>query len=162
MNNGGAFQSAVEISSLFLEDRVATYAIDCSSTKLPFRTAKGQVTLNPSIPLVIWIDGTSASASEVLAGSLRDNCRAVLMGNKSLGKGLIQAVYKLKNGAGLVLTVARYVTQSGSDIQGVGIQPDISGARIVPPPIPGFSTDTSKIDFGDIKHHLDPSACSVP
>ena len=84
------------------------------------------------------------------------------MGSKSFGKGLIQAVYGLKNGAGLVLTVARYVTPGGTDIQGVGITPDISGAKIVPIPLPGLQSDTSKVDFSEIRGRLSPSMCQVP
>jgi carboxyl-terminal processing protease len=103
-NTGGAFQSAVEISGFFFEDRVATYVIDSNDVELPFRTPRGKITVDPQSPLVVWLDGLSASASEVLAGSLHDNCRAVTMGDKSFGKGLIQAVYGLKNGAGLVLS----------------------------------------------------------
>jgi C-terminal processing protease CtpA/Prc len=106
------------------------------------------------------MDGPSASASEVLAGALHDNCRAVLMGDKSFGKGRIQAVYGLDNGAGLVLTVARYVTSGGTDNQGVGLIPDIQGH--VPLLLPGMSTDTSGVDFNDIKSRLDPSMCRLP
>ena len=160
-NTGGAFQSAVEISSLFTEDRVATYVVDNTGVKLPFRTAKGRLAIDRTDPIVIWIDGRSASASEVLAASLHDNCRAVLVGEKSFGKGLIQAVYGLKNGAGLVLTVARYVTPSGTDIQGVGITPDL-GSQYLPFGLPGLGTDTSKIDFADIKNRLSESSCRIP
>jgi carboxyl-terminal processing protease len=160
MNTGGAFQSAVEISSLFMEDRIATYVVDGANARLPFKTPKGRMAIHANIPMAVWIDGTSASASEVLAGSLHDNCRAILMGDQSFGKGLIQAVYGLKNGAGLVLTVARYVTPNGSDIQGVGIQPDIRGHVGIP--IPGLSTDTSKVDFDYIKSRLDPAVCHIP
>lgn len=162
MNTGGAFQSAVEISSLFIENRVATYVVDSGNVELPFRTTPGRLAIDPTVPMVVWIDGMSASASEVLAGSLHDNCRAVLMGNKSFGKGLIQAVYGLKNGAGLVLTVARYVTPSGNDIQGIGINPDISGKSIVPFPLPVMGTDTSRIDFNDVRSRLGPSMCQLP
>lgn len=159
-NTGGAFQSAVEISGLFLEDRIATTVIDSSNTELPFRTPKGKLAIDASDPVAVWIDGSSASASEVLAGALHDNCRAVLMGDKSFGKGLIQAVYGLDNGAGLILTVATYVTPSGTNIQGVGISPDIQGH--VSMLLPGMSTDTSGVDFTDIKNRLDPSMCRLP
>ena len=160
MNTGGAFQSAVEISSLFMQDKVATYVVDSTGANIPFKTNKGELAIDKTDPLVIWVDGTSASASEVLAGALHDNCRAAVVGSKSFGKGLIQAVYGLKNGAGLVLTVARYVTPGGSEIQGVGITPDIKGG--VPLMIPGFSTDTSGVDFKEIAKRLDPSMCTVP
>lgn len=164
MNGGGAFQSAVEVSSFFVEDRVATYVVDGTTTLLPFKTAKNQVLVGPNDPVVLWVDGGSASAAEVLAASLHDNCRAVIMGDKSFGKGLIQAVYGLKNGAGLVLTVARYVTPNQGEIQGVGIQPDILGANLIPSPLlPGpLGTDTSRIDFADVMQRLSPTMCSVP
>lgn len=160
MNTGGAFQSAVEISSLFMQDRVATYVVDSSGAEIPFNTPKSRPAIDKEDPIAIWVDGSSASASEVLAGALHDNCRAVIMGDKSFGKGLIQAVYGLKNGAGLVLTVARYVTPGGNEIQGIGITPDIQGG--VPLPIPGLSTDTSKVDFKDISNRLGPTMCTVP
>lgn len=159
-NTGGAFQSAVEISSLFISDHVATYVVDNADVKLPFRTAADKLAIDKSDPLVVWIDGRTASASEVLAGSLHDNCRAVLMGSTSFGKGLIQAVYGLKNGAGLVLTVARYVTPNGTDIQGTGIKPDLTdGVSLL---LPGVVSDTSRVDFKEIRNRLDPSFCSVP
>ena len=162
MNTGGAFQSAVEISSLFVDNRVATYVVDSNNVELPFKTSSGRLAIDAKDPMVIWIDGMSASASEVLAGSLHDNCRAVTMGYKSFGKGLIQAVYGLKNGAGLVLTVARYVTPAGNEIQGIGITPDIPEHVPAPPIIPVLSTDTSKVDFQEVARRLDPSMCKLP
>ena len=162
MNGGGAFQSAVEISSLFVENRVATYVIDSNQVELPFRTASSRLAIDPKNPMVIWMDGYTASASEVLAGSLHDNCRAVTMGSKSFGKGLIQAVYGLKNGAGLVLTVARYVTPAGTEIQGIGLTPDIEGHVPPPPIVPVISSDTSKVDFREISRRLDPAMCKLP
>ncbi|GKY96009.1 hypothetical protein MPSEU_000561400 [Mayamaea pseudoterrestris] len=158
-NGGGAFQSAVEISSLFFADKVATYVVDQSEALIPFKTAVSDVQVPANIPVAIWLDAQSASASEVFAGSLHDNCRAVVMGERSFGKGLIQAVYGLKNGAGLVLTVARYVTPDGIDIQGTGLQPDIMGH--VSAPIPGMLSDTSAVDFVEIRQRLDPSMCKV-
>ena len=159
-NPGGAFQSAVEISSLFVDNQVATYVVDSNGVELPFKTMADRVVVDPKAPVAIWVDGGSASASEVLAGSLHDNCRAVVMGKQSFGKGLIQAVYGLKNGAGLVLTVARYVTPNGTEIQGKGVTPDITEG--VPFNLPFVGTDTSKVDFGTISNRLDPSMCQVP
>jgi carboxyl-terminal processing protease len=157
-----AFQSAVEISAFFFEDRVATYVVDSNAVELAFQNPKGKLALDPKAPLVIWIDGLSASASEVLAGSLPDNCQAVTMGDKSIGKGLIQAVYGLKNGAGLVMTVARYVTPAGTEIQGIRITPGNACNMPAPVMIPVISSDTSKVDFGEISRRLDPSFCTVP
>jgi carboxyl-terminal processing protease len=158
-NPGGAFQSAVEISSLFYENKVATYVVDSNHVELPFKTASGRVMIPSNQPIAIWLDGSSASASEVLAGSLRDNCRAIVMGEKSFGKGLIQAVYGLKNGAGLVLTVAKYITPKGYEIQGNGIVPDIKDN------VPNRffqQADTTKVDFADIANRLGPDMCQTP
>lgn len=163
-NPGGAFQSAVEIAGLFLDSRIATSVVDSNQVELPFKTPSGKVLVPPSDPLVLWVDGGSASASEVLAGALRDNCRASIMGSKSFGKGLIQAVYGLNNGGGLVLTVAKYVTPAGTDIQGSGINPDVTGSA-VPGSFLGplvMSTDTSKVDFEQSKAMLSEPMCKVP
>lgn len=160
-NTGGAFQSAVEVAGLFIEDKVATSAVDSDGKRLDFRTPKGKLAVDTTDALVVWIDGRSASASEVLAGSLRDNCRAVTMGQKSFGKGLIQGVYGLKTGAGLVMTVARYETPSGNDIQGIGISPDFGNEYLPLGPF-GIGTDTSKVDFGLAKQRLMSPQCHEP
>ncbi|GFH48758.1 hypothetical protein CTEN210_05234 [Chaetoceros tenuissimus] len=158
-NPGGAFQSAVEIAGLFMEDKIATNVVDANQVEMAFRTTKGKVLVNQNTPIVIWLDGGSASASEVLAGSLHDQCKSIIMGSNSFGKGLIQAVYGLKNGSGLVLTVAKYVTPNGTDIQGHGITPDIE-AKLPTPLVIGLSTDTSKVDFQKVAMKL--STCTCP
>lgn len=158
-NSGGSFQSAIEVSSLFLDDKVATYVVDKSGTRTPFRTASGQVIVGQSIPVVVWIDSGSASASEIFAGSMHDNCRAILLGKKSFGKGSIQAVYGLKNGASLALTVAQYETPKMSAIQGIGITPEMddSASRM---PLTGLPTiDTSKINFDVVRNRLSSMSC---
>jgi len=152
-NPGGAFQSAVEISSLFFENKVATYVVDSNVENVPFRVPPGRVVVPADDPIAIWVDSKSASAAEVLAGSLHDNCRGVVMGSSnSYGKGMIQAVYGLKNGAGLVLTVAKYVTPNGTEIQGKGIAPDINQALPNPFLQPA---DTTAVDFDDITKRLE-------
>ncbi len=161
-NPGGAFQSAIEIAGLFMNDRLATDVVDGNGVDLKFRTSKDRVVIGENEPLAIWVDGGSASASEVLAGALRDNCRAVVMGSTSFGKGLVQAVYGLKNGYGLVLTVAKYLTPGGTDINKVGIIPDVSKEEAlpsVPGYVPVFGSDTSRVDFGDVKRRM--AMCSV-
>ena len=76
-------------------------------------------------PLVVLVDGGSASASEILAGALQDHRRAVLVGTKTFGKGLVQSVRPFQDGSGLVVTIAKYLTPSGRDINKTGIEPDI-------------------------------------
>lgn len=82
-------------------------------------------------PLTVLVDDHTASASEILAGALKDNCRAVIVGSKTYGKGLIQSVYELSDTSGLVITVGKYLTPSGTDIDRFGIQPEFSA---IPPP----------------------------
>ena len=79
-------------------------------------------------PLVVLIDQGSASASEILSGALQDNSRAQLVGQKTFGKGLVQAVRGLADGSGLTVTIAKYLTPKGTDIHKNGIQPDINAA----------------------------------
>ena len=81
-----------------------------------------------SAPLVVLVNDHTASASEIAAGALRDNCRAVLAGGpRTYGKGLIQSVYELSDGSGLVLTVGRYLTPAGTDIDLEGLRADFGG-----------------------------------
>ena len=79
-------------------------------------------------PLVVLIDQGSASASEILSGALQDNSRAQLVGQKTFGKGLVQAVRGLADGSGLTVTIAKYLTPKGTDIHKNGIKPDIEAA----------------------------------
>ncbi len=72
------------------------------------------------------VNGHTASASEIVAGALHDNCRAVLAGSRTYGKGLIQSVYELSDGSGLVITVGKYLTPRGTDIARYGIKPDFN------------------------------------
>lgn len=161
-NPGGAFQSAVEIGGLFMNDKLATDVVDGNGVDLKFRTSKDRVVVDENDPIAIWVDGRSASASEVLSGALRDNCRAVVMGDTSFGKGLVQAVYGLKNGYGLVLTVAKYLTPGGTDINKIGIIPDVSREEALPS-APGFvpliGSDTSRVDFRDVAKRMGPEMC---
>jgi len=162
-NPGGAFQSAVEIAGLFMSDTLATDVVDGNGVDLKFRTSKDRVVVDEKDPIVVWVDGRSASASEVLAGALRDNCRAVVMGDTSFGKGLVQAVYGLENGYGLVLTVAKYLTPNGTDINKVGIVPDISKEEGLPTALgflPVVGSDTSRVDFKDVLKRMGPGMCS--
>jgi len=149
-NGGGAFQGAIGISGLFMKEQPIVSIVDGYGGRESFKTLPDQVVTDK--PLVLWVDGGSASASEVLSGALHDNCRAALVGSRSFGKGLIQAVYGLNDGSGLVMTVARYETPRGTDINKIGIQPDLYIKSSALESIPGFDSrpDLGKLDFNKI------------
>ena len=123
-NPGGLFQQAVQISDLFLEKGVIVSTRGRSKTNQEIISAT-QLGTQSGFPMIVLIDNFSASASEILAGALQDNKRALIMGQKSFGKGSVQSVIKLSDGSGLKLTVARYYTPSGRSIQAEGIEPDV-------------------------------------
>lgn len=122
-NRGGLVSEGIEIARLFLENNatVVNKAIS-RSTSPEAITAPGPALI--TAPLAVLVDDHTASASEILAGALQDNCRGVLVGKQTYGKGLIQSVYELGDGSGLVLTVGKYLTPLGRDIDFGGIKPD--------------------------------------
>lgn len=124
-NPGGLLDQAVQISDLFLNEGTIVSTIGRNKKDKEVLFAKRAGTL-PNFPLIVLIDEYSASASEILAGALKDNKRALIMGQRSFGKGSVQSVVKLGDGSGLKLTVARYYTPSGRSIQAEGIVPDVS------------------------------------
>ena len=170
-NPGGLVQAGVEIARLFLppdstiaytEGRVVAGGVkrdtDVSATKtvrngsnseLPTKlkaitSSTSAPLVDTEVPLVVFVNGRSASASEILTGALKDNCRATVVGSKTYGKGLIQSVYELSDLSGMVLTVGKYVTPGLVDIDQTGISPNF-------PMFPGF--DAAKAEIG---------ACKVP
>ncbi|CAN0187168.1 unnamed protein product [Discosporangium mesarthrocarpum] len=150
-NGGGAFQSALGIAGLFMNDKLITYVMDGDGQRIGFSTKTESVVSTE--PLVVWIDGRSASASEVLAGALHDDCRALLRGDRTFGKGLIQAVYGLSDSSGLILTVAQYVTPRGTNIQGTGISPDVEGG--LPPKLLGLPGDIDQGQFNMARERME-------
>ena len=129
-NPGGVLQPAIEIADGFLDEgEIVTTRGRNASMQMSFTAQQGQWL--PGVPLVVLVDRGSASASEVLAGALQDNGRAVIVGERTFGKGSVQSVLPLRNGSGLKLTTARYYTPSGRSIQALGIDPDIPVASAV-------------------------------
>ncbi len=123
-NPGGLLDQAVQISDLFLEKGVIVSTMGRNQKEKEVVYAKKAGTL-PNFPVIVVVDEYSASASEILAGALQDNKRALIVGHRSFGKGSVQSVVKLGDGSGLKLTVGRYYTPSGKSIQSYGIVPDI-------------------------------------
>lgn len=121
-NPGGLLANAVEIANMFLDHGVIVSTIDSDGYKTSQIATKAS--FKTDLPTVVLINGGSASASEILSGALRDNGRAKLVGVKSFGKGLVQAINPLGDGTGINVTIARYLTPNDTDIHKTGIVPD--------------------------------------
>ena len=130
-NTGGGFQFALNIGGMFMDNKEMVTALGRGDEKSIFKSSYPEGVLFNK-PLVLLTDGLSASASEVLAGGLHDNCRAVLTGGTTFGKGKIQAVFGLADGEGLTMTVAQYVTPRGTVIQSIGLPADLPIATLNP------------------------------
>lgn len=120
-NPGGSFEQVVEIADSLLPAGTIVYTEDRDGRKEYRYSDKAYVDL----PLAILINSNSASASEILAGSVRDHGRGILVGTRTFGKGLVQELKLLGDGSGLKVTISRYFTPSGTCIHGTGIEPDI-------------------------------------
>ena len=123
-NPGGYLSGAVDVSSLWLESGKTVVTEKRGSQIIDTQYASGDATLS-GLPTVVLIDGGSASASEITAGALRDNNVATLVGEKSFGKGSVQQVENLSDGAELKITIARWYTPAGKNIDKQGITPDV-------------------------------------
>lgn len=126
-NSGGHLQMAVTLASLFLPpDTVVVSARGREVGEEVFKTRKMDVALSGNIPVVVLINEGSASASEILAGALRDHKRATLLGETSFGKGSVQSIFRpLPGNTAALITTQKYYTPSGKSIHGVGLPPDI-------------------------------------
>jgi carboxyl-terminal processing protease len=127
-NPGGVLQAAVEVSDHFLKKGLIVYT-EGRIANSELRFSADPADPSEGVPLVVLINGGSASASEIVAGALQDHKRGVLMGTGSFGKGSVQTVLPLNNDRALKLTTALYYTPNGRSIQAQGIAPDIEVAR---------------------------------
>lgn len=122
-NPGGLLSNAVNISDMFLDEGVIVSTVDRDGYK-EIKNASSHMIWKK--PLVILIDGGSASASEILSGALKDHHRAILVGQNSFGKGLVQEINHLPGGSGINITTQKYLTPNDTDINKKGIAPDIT------------------------------------
>jgi len=134
-NPGGSLDEAIALSDLFLDDgRIVSQRGRARGESITYNSEtvyRGQIAAD--VPLIVLIDAGSASASEIVAGALQDHHRALIMGERSFGKGSVQSLVPLGNDAALKLTTARYYTPSGHSVQESGIKPDIRVPQISDP-----------------------------
>ncbi|UYL10693.1 S41 family peptidase [Bdellovibrio sp. SKB1291214] len=153
-NPGGLLDQAVKVSDMFLKEGVivSTIGRNKAEKEVAMATKKGKY---QNVPVVILVNEYTASASEIVSGALQDNKRALIVGQRTFGKGSVQSVIKLGDGSGLKLTVARYYTPSGVSIQAEGIHPDVEIEDIDPEVFAkSMSKQTQSTREGDIAGHL--------
>lgn len=148
-NPGGVLSGAIAVSDAFLKKGLIVYTEGrLNGSQLKYR-AKSTDVLDGA-PIVVLVNGGSASASEIVAGALQDHRRAVIMGKRTFGKGSVQTILPMKNGSALKLTTARYFTPSGISIQAKGIEPDIVLRHVRLERIP----DGGQVKEADLTGHL--------
>ncbi len=121
-NPGGLLNASVEIARMWMNTGSIVRTVDRKGEKEEFKNNNTALT---KLPLVVLVDGNSASASEILTGALKDNRRAQVVGSQTFGKALVQSVHPLADGSGLAVTIAHYFTPAGTDIGHKGVTPDI-------------------------------------
>ncbi|HEY9900105.1 MAG TPA: S41 family peptidase [Pantanalinema sp.] len=124
-NPGGLLPNAVSIGSMFIDKGVPVVQIVDREGNRETLDSTGRLAIPKNKPVVVLVDGGSASASEILSGALQDTHRATLVGTKTFGKGLVQTVHALDGGSGVAITTNKYLTSGGNDINKKGIVPDV-------------------------------------
>lgn len=121
-NPGGNLYSVVDIADMLLEEGLILYTEDKQGHREEYSSKAGTAI---DIPIVVLVDGNSASASEVLSGALKDHDKATLVGTTTFGKGIVQTIRTLRDGSAVKLTISAYYTPAGNNIHGTGIEPDV-------------------------------------
>jgi carboxyl-terminal processing protease len=153
-NGGGLLNQSIKVADLFLDEGkiLSIKGRNEKNTKV-FNASPSSI--RRDYPMVVLINGGSASASEIVAGALQDHKGALILGTTSFGKGSVQTVETLRDGAGLKLTIARYYTPNDRSIQAKGIKPDIylNLRRLDPEEI--YKKDESLLKEKDLENHLE-------
>jgi len=152
-NPGGVLRAAVDVSDAFIRDGLIVYTEGRVDDAQMRYTATPDDVLNGA-PMVVLVNGGSASASEIVSGALQDHHRAIIMGTPTFGKGSVQSILPLDNTTALKLTTARYFTPSGRSIQAEGIVPDVLLDSVKVTPV---KDDVERIKERDLSGHLENS-----
>ena len=153
-NPGGLLNAAVGVSDLFLDEGLIVYTEGrVKGSKLKFNAKPSE--MFKDIPIIVLVNGGSASASEIVAGALQDHRRAILMGERTFGKGSVQTILPMNDETALKLTTARYYTPSGRSIQASGIEPDMIVKNIKFDVKQNNNMGNGLIKESDLTGHLD-------
>jgi len=158
-NPGGLLDQAVRVVNAFVDEGPVVYTIgrDRANKEVEYAQKGRQRT---DVPVVVLVDGSSASASEIVAGALQDYRRAVIAGQKTFGKGSVQTIVPLGDDSGLKLTIARYYTPSGRSIQARGILPDVLIEPVDPKAVEAAYKSARRMREADLEGHFENEALS--
>ena len=162
-NGGGLLEESLRISDIFIDDGIILSIKGRGEGNAKEFPATASA-VKRDYPIVMLINGGSASASEIVAGALQDHKRALILGTTSFGKGSVQTVESLRDGYGLKLTIARYYTPSGRSIQAKGIEPDIVVPFKTLEEVEGANGEDGFVKESDLKNHLEgrPESKATP
>lgn len=153
-NPGGLLSEAVNVSSLFLKEGVVVSTESRDANNKNIHYVKKSIKKDLDTPLVVLVNGSSASASEIVAGAIQDYGRGVIMGSQTFGKGSVQTVVQIDKDNGVKLTIAQYMTPKGRKIQALGISPDITIGQMEKDWKESYYDDSEMLREKDLRNHL--------
>lgn len=153
-NPGGLLNEAVDVSSIFLKEGivVSTESRDASNKNIHY--VKKSIKKYLDEPLVVLVNGSSASASEIVSGAIQDYGRGIIMGSQTFGKGSVQTVVQIDKNNGVKLTIAQYMTPKGRKIQALGVTPDIVTGQMEDGWKESYYDDSNLMREKDLRNHL--------